>query len=378
MPLIPADNIFALGAVLFGLAYLGFWIDRHPIGRRTSGVVWVLVAGMVLSHFKLIPYTSPVYDFVGGYLVSLAIPLLLFKADIRKIVRESGRVIITFGVASAATVIGAAIGYYLMDLGEPGARVAGTYTAGYIGGAMNFLAVSQVVEMPKAEFASALSASSFVSIIALMMLILLPSIRWVVRFLPMRSVEIPVEHVAADTAPEARPQVHTNHLTGALALSFAICAIAAAIGGAIGQTQYNILFVTILTILVANVMPRAMAVLEGEFELGMILMYLFFAMVGSSTNFTEFAGPAVNYFIFGMLLIVIHIVIVLGMARLMRVDYAEAVVASGAALVGPAVTAAIAISQGWRNLITPAIMTGVFGYVIGTFIGVAVTAFLSP
>jgi uncharacterized membrane protein len=77
-----------------------------------------------------------------------------------------------------------------------------------------------------------------------------------------------------------------------------------------------------------------------------------------------------------MFIIVLHIVIVLGMARLMKVDLAEAVVASGAALVGPAVTAAIAISQGWRTLVTPAIMVGVLGYVIGTFVGVAVAAFL--
>ena len=84
-----------------------------------------------------------------------------------------------------------------------------------------------------------------------------------------------------------------------------------------------------------------------------------------------------RYFIYGMFIIVLHLGIVLGVARLMKVDLAEAIVASGAALVGPAVTAAIAISQGWRSLVTPAIMVGVLGYVIGTFIGVAVTALLS-
>lgn len=376
MPLISADNVFGLGMVLFALACLGFWIDQHPIGRKTSGVVWVLVGGMILSHFRIVPYEAPTYDFIGGYGVSLAIPLLLFKADIRKIIRESGKVIITFGVASAATVIAAVAGFFLMGFGDEGAKVAGTYTAGYIGGAMNFLAVSQVVEMTKTEFASALSASSFVSILALLMLITLPSIRWVVRFLPM-SDRVNGKTVAGPAEPASeRPRISLRHLTGAIALSFGICATAAAIGEAIGQPQYNILFVTLLTIAVANLLPRAMDALQGEFEIGMILMYLFFAMVGSSTNFTEFAGPAVRYFVYGMFIIVLHLGIVLGVAKLMKVDLAEAIVASGAALVGPAVTAAIAISQGWRSLVTPAIMVGVLGYVIGTFIGVAVTAFL--
>ena len=62
--------------------------------------------------------------------------------------------------------------------------------------------------------------------------------------------------------------------------------------------------------------------------------------------------------------------------RLLKIQLDEAIVASGAALVGPAVTAAIATSKGWRHLVTPGIMCGIFGYVIATFIGVSITAML--
>lgn len=377
MPFISADNVFAMGTVLFGLAYLGFWIDKKPIGKKTSGVVWVLVAAMLLSNFRITPFSSPAYDFIGGYLVSLAIPLLLFKADLRKIIKESGKVMITFLVAAAATAFAAVIGFFLMDLGEIGPKVAGVYTGGYIGGAVNVLAVSQVVEMTEAEFTTQISASSIVSILALMILIAIPSIKSIVRFLPMSSTDTMSEHEKQAMQEQQRSKVRLRHISGVLALSFGICAVSAAIGGAIGRPQYNILFVTILTIFIANLFPKAMDELEGEFELGMIFMYLFFAMVGSSTNFTGFAGSAFTLFIYGMFIIFVHIAIVLAAAKLMKVDLAEAIVASGAALVGPAVTAAIAISQGWRNLVTPAIMVGIFGYVIGTFIGVAVTAFLT-
>jgi uncharacterized membrane protein len=377
VPLIAADNVFAMGAILLGLAYLGFWIDNHPIGKKTSGVVWVLVAAMLLSNLKITPLTSPAYNFVGAYMVSLAIPLLLFKADIRKIFRESGKVIITFIIASAATVIGAVAGFFLMDLGEIGPKVAGVYTGGYVGGAVNFLAVSQVVEMSESEFTLAISASSVVSILALMMLIALPSIRWVVKFIPTSFVDAIPEHEKDALRESERAKVYLRHLTGALALSFAICAVSAAIGEFIGRPHYTILFVTIFTIVIANLFPRAMDGLEGEFELGMIFMYIFFAMVGSSTNATAFIGSAMNLFVYGMLIIIVHLTILLAVARLLKVDLAEAIVASGAALVGPAPTAAIAISQGWRTLVTPGIMCGIFGYVIGTFVGVTVSAFLS-
>lgn len=377
MSFIAADNVFAMGAVLFGLAYMGFWIDKKPLGKKTSGVVWVLVIAMVLSNLRITPFSSPAYDFIGGYLVSLAIPLLLFKADLRKIIKESGKVMITFLVASVATVVGALLGYYLMDLGDIGPKVAGVYTGGYIGGAVNVLAVSQVVEMTEAEFTRQISASSIVSILALMILIAIPSIKAIVRFLPMSTMDTMSEEEKQVMQEEHRAKVRLRHISGALALSFGICAVSAAIGEYIGQPQYNILFVTILAIIVANVFPKVMNELEGEFEMGMVLMYLFFAMVGSSTNFTGFASSAITLFMYGMFIVFVHLAIVFAMAKVMKVDLAEAIVASGAALVGPAVTAAIAISQGWRHLVTPAIMVGIFGYVIGTFIGVAITAFLT-
>ncbi len=375
-PLISADNVFAMGTVLLGLAYLGFWIDNHPIGKKTSGVVWVLVAAMLLSNFGIIPFTSPAYDFVGAYMVSLAIPLLLFKADIRKIFRESGKVIITFAIASAATVIGAVMGFYLMDLGEIGPKVAGVYAGGWIGGAVNFLAVSQVVEMTESDFTSSISASSVVSILALMMLIALPSIRLVTRFIPTSFVDTIPEHEKQALKESQRAKIYLRHVSGALALSFGICAVSAAVGEFIGKPHYTILFVTILTILIANLFPKGMAELEGEFELGMIFMYVFFAMVGSSTNATAFIGSAMNLFVYGMMIIIVHLVLLLAIAKLIKVDLAEAIVASAACLVGPAPTAAIAITQGWRSLVTPGIMCGIFGYVIGTFIGVTITAFL--
>ncbi len=377
MPLISADNIFAMGTVLIGLAYFGFWIDNHPIGKKTSGVVWVLVLAMLLSNFRVIPYTSPAYDFVGGYMVSLAIPLLLFKADIRRIFRESGKVIVTFFIATVATVAGAIIGFFLLDLGDVGAKVAGAYTGGYVGGAVNLLAVSQVVEMTEAEFTAAISASSMVSILALMTLIAIPTIRLITRFIPTHFSDTIDEAEKQKLKDSTRSKVYLRHLTGALALSFGICAISGAIGDAIGQTQYNILFVTILTIVVANIFPAAMDRLEGEFELGMIFMYVFFAMVGSSTDATAFLDTSLVLFFYGMTIIIVHLLIVLGAARLLKIDLAEAIVASGAALVGPAPTAAIAITQGWRSLVTPGIMCGIFGYVIGTFVGVAVTKFLA-
>ncbi|MCB1675711.1 MAG: DUF819 family protein [Halioglobus sp.] len=369
------DNVFALGAVLFGLAWLGFCVDSHEIGKKTSGVVWVLAAAMLLSNTSVIPLASPAYDFVGGSLVPLAIPLLLLKGDLRRIFRESGGVMISFCIASSATVAGALLGYYVMDLGEIGPKVAGVYTGGWIGGAVNFLAVSQAVQMTPQEFTMAISASSIVSVTALLLLIVIPSIRVITRFFPGSDLG-PRAAAIIEPSGEGAPSFNLVHISGAVALSFAICALAKWLAQLMGMPQYTILFITVLTIAVANGFPKTMAGLQGEFEVGMLLMYLFFAAVGAGTNATAFLAGALNLFVFGMIIIGVHLILVLGCARLLNIDLREAIVASAAALVGPAPTAAIAMSKGWRHLITPGIMCGIFGYVIATFIGASVTALL--
>ncbi|MGI9228941.1 MAG: DUF819 domain-containing protein [Gammaproteobacteria bacterium] len=377
MPIIPADNTFAIGTILFGLAWLGFWIDSQPIGKKTSGVVWVLTIGMILSNIKIIPFAAPAYDLVGGTLVPLAIPLLLYKADLRRIFRESGIVMIIFCLACMATVVTAVAGFYIMELGEIGPKVAGVYTAGFVGGAVNFLAVSQAVQMTTQEFSVAIGASSFVSITALMLLIAIPSVRFITARVPSRLLAAADDKQGAGLIQDSLPHIRLTHISGAIALSFLICSIADFIAAYLELTQYRILFITIVTIIVANLIPGPLNKLQGDFEVGMLLMYLFFAMVGAGTDATTFLGEAFYLFIYGMFIILFHLFLVLAAARLFKIDLAEAVVASAAALVGPTATAAIAISKGWRDLVMPGIMCGIFGYVIATFIGVAVTEFLS-
>jgi uncharacterized membrane protein len=382
MNLISADDIFALGAVVLAVAWLGFWIDTKDIGKKISGVVWVLTAGMALSNLQfkgihIIPFSSPVYDFVGGTLIPLAIPMLLFKANLRKIFAESGKVMLVFIVASSATIIGAVLGFHLMDLGEIGPKVAGVYTGGYIGGAVNFLAVSQAVEMSPEEFSVAIGASSQVSNLALLMLIAIPSIPWILKYIPsaqMQSTEADGKLKFDETNFDV---FRLTHVCGALAISFFICAASKFLSNHFDIQQYNILIITVLTITIAHVFPKILANLQGDFEIGMLFMYIFFAVVGAGTDATIFLSSAFYLFIYGMFIILVHLSIVLLFARIFKVDLADAIIASGAALVGPAVTAAIAISRGWRNLVTPGIMCGIFGYAIATFIGVAITKMLS-
>ena len=376
MSLIPADNVMALYAALLGLAWLGFWIDTLDIGRKISGVVCVLLAAMLLSNFHIIPFQSPSYDFVGSSLVSLAIPLLLFKSNLRRIFKDSGRIMLAFFVACAATALAAMAGVMFFDLGGLGAKVAGVYSAGFIGGAVNFLAVSKTLGMSESEFSAAISASSMVSMLALMLLLAIPSLSWTFRLFKGGSAE----NTREGDKLRHKSTVATlrlSHLSGALALSFAICALSSFFAQIFFAEHYHFLIITVFSLAIANTFPKTMAGLEGDFEAGLLLMYLFFATAGAGTDMSSFYSVAVTLFFYGLFIILAHLLLTLVICRALGFSLPETLIASAAALVGPAVTAAIAISKGWRDLVTPGIMCGIFGYAIATFIGVAISNLLA-
>ncbi|MEK7266563.1 MAG: DUF819 family protein [Pseudomonadota bacterium] len=375
-PLIGPDDIFSLSAVMASLAWLGIWLDGTWLGKRTSGVVWVIVIGTVLANTHVIPLKSSVYDFIGTYFVPLSIPLLLFKAELSRVIRDGGPVMLAFVVASVGVLAGAMIGYFLLDLGEIGPKVAGVFAAGWIGGSVNFVAVAKAVELTPEQFAIAISASAGVSIAALMVLLALPSLPFIRRFVPSRIIE-ETERAPAEIATElSLTTFRLTHVAGAIAASFIICAASAMIAEALKIDRYSIMIVTLLAIAAANAFPQSFKRLEGDFELGVYAMYLFFASIGASSDAVAFIEAAPVLLVYGLVILATFLVFVVVGAKVFKIDLAYAVVGAASAFVGAAPAAAVASAHGWKNLVTPGVMCGILGYVVATFIGVAVTGLL--
>jgi uncharacterized membrane protein len=63
--------------------------------------------------------------------------------------------------------------------------------------------------------------------------------------------------------------------------------------------------------------------------------------------------------------------------KLLRLNLEDMALAVNATLGGPPSAAAMAISMGWSRLVLPALLVGIWGYAIGTALGLAVGQFLS-
>lgn len=388
--LVPADSVLAITGVLFIVVWVALYLEgRFAWARTLSAALIALVGGLVLSNSGILPFASPAYDFVNDHFILVAIPLLLFKADLRVILKQGGRVLAGFMVSAVGVVAGAGIAFALIEVPES-ARYAGMLVGGYTGGSLNFVAVSQAVGMDDPALGTAaLAAESLAGISYLFVLAALPTIAAVRRWLPLRGPETdPVDRSAGASAgagddaakepkePKGPGPDWIAHVAVALGMSLIVCAAGVWLAGAFGRPRFVVLAVTTLAVVLANVAPRSMARLKGDQQLGMLLLYVFFVVYAAGADIRSLLGAAALMLSYAFVVILVQAVVSAAGAKVFRFSYAEMLIASNACVLGPPTAAALAAGRGWHGLVTPGILTGVFGYVVGNFLGVSVFAWL--
>src|SRR5690606_27423162 len=142
-----------------------------------SGAISVLVRAMLLANFSISPSGSPVYDTVWSYVITLAIPLLLFKSNIVKIWNESGRLLLIFLISSIGTVVGAIVGFFLLKDFIPDLyKVVGMMTGSYIGGSVNLVALSARFDTPGELISSTVVADNLMMALYFLVLMVIPTL----------------------------------------------------------------------------------------------------------------------------------------------------------------------------------------------------------
>lgn len=377
--LISPDNDFAVWAVLIGIAAFGFWCERYPFGRRYSGVMLLMTVAILLSNLRIIPTSAPAYDAVWQYIVPLAIPLLLFQADLKRIFTESGKTLVAFAIGSATVVAGVFVAVALIDIGGEEDKLAGIFTGTYIGGSLNFAAIAAVTEFPDETLLSAaVAADNIITNLHIIVIILLPGLATVQRFFPSRRGSSDGAQIAAnDEAVHRIRDLDVAGLMASFALAFALAAIGQWLGALISRPQYAILATTLLAVIVATLGRSFVArALAGFNEAGNALMFIFLATIGASADVWRLVETAPILFLFALIIVSVHFSLLLAIGRALRLDIAEMCIASAVCVGGPASAPAIASAKGWRDLVVPGTLAGSFGYAVGSFIGISVWEWL--
>lgn len=388
MSLITPDSHLVLFAVLVAAAALGIWSEHKKWLKQISGILITMIVMSVLSMSGVVPVASnpkmkvEVYELIFSYFIPLSIPMMLMGSNIRRIIREGGKLLVAFLVGALGVILGSILAFYFIDLGADSGNVAGVIVATLIGGSLNFIATGEILNFSTHPlFSATIAVDNFAANAYILLMFAVPSMTFLARFFVKPKAENLQER-------EKHPEEASYPITiERIAIVVLIAAVIAGAGNLISvliqrvydtRMSMSILIITILAVLIANLFPKSLKKIEDTaFAIGLWMMYIFLAAIGASTNLADMlqVGPAVLGFY--LIIMFVHFLFLLSLSRLFKFDVYEVIISSSANIMGPSVAAPMAASLGQKKLITPAILVGILGYVIGTFIGVTIAMTLS-
>jgi len=387
--LISPDNHLAVFLVVTGAAALGIYSEHKKWFGKVSGILVTMISMSILSMTGVVPVASKpginveVYNMIFDYFIPVAIPLMLFSSNLLKIIRESGKLLIAYIIGAIGIVLGCFLAFQIIDLGAGAGNTAGVIAATLIGGSVNFVATAEILNFSTNPlFTATIAIDNFAANIYVLLLFLVPSIALLKRFFAP-----PKEESGDDNESQQNTEERNEITLERIAVSIFIAVFVAGAGTILApflqeviHTELNlsILLITLFSVVAANLFPKALKALENTaFSIGLWMMYIFLAAIGAASNLQDILHVGLPVFAFYMTIMFFHFLLMLALAKLFKLDVYEVIISSAANIMGPSVAAPMAASLGQKKMVTPAILVGILGYIIGTFIGVSIALYLS-
>lgn len=353
--------------VILLITVLGWWLaQRTAVGRQLGTTMLVLLLGLLVSNLSGVKPQADAAAWVNGPLTSLAIALLLLAVDLRRLWPDARRLLAPFLLAVVCTLLAALLGGWLLQplLGPERSLLAGMFTATFTGGSLNFVSVARTLQPPEALLAVATTADYVVFAVWFGLSLALARGR--------RTNSVP-----APVAPADRSLEPVGGWWQGLVWGLAVLLLANALTPLLQRLWPGlpaILVLTTLTLLAAQ-LPGAES-RRGCYGLGLLLIQPFFTVMGLSSPVGALLSEGLPVLLYAALIVALQALALLALRRWRGWGMAETLVASQASIGGPSTALALATAIGRAELALPAVAIGLFGYLLGTYLGLMAAALL--
>ena len=367
-----------LAAVLVGAEKLTKW----KFFKFVPPVVLLYLLTMLLCTVGAwdMEATKGAYSALKNNILYAMLCLMLLRCDIRKVLKLGPHMLGGFFAASISISIGFIATYAIMNgmLGSEAWKALGALCGSWMGGSGNMVAVQQALHISEADMAYALVIDSIDYSLWVMFLL------WAISFAPQfnkwtKASTATLDEVCARLEKEMQEEDKHMNFPGLLFLiggSLLVSALSQNAGNAIfewtktligGNTPWidsatwTVLVVTIIA-LVAAVTP--IGKIAGAAELSNVMLYIVIALLASRASLLELTDAPV-WIISGFMILAIHGIILVVIAKIFKLDMFTCGVASLANIGGTASAPVLAASYSGA-LVPVGVLMALMGYIIGT------------
>jgi protein of hypothetical function DUF819 len=389
-----------MSVMLISVAVSVYLEQTYAWASRISGAVIALIFALVLVNTNIIPPHAELYDdIVWGYVVPIAIPLLLLQTNIVKIWRETGRLLVIFLIGAAGTICGALIGCVFLGSAIDGLpKVAAMMTGSYIGGGVNFTALADAFKVSGTLVSSTIVADNLNMAIYFLILLAIAGNAFFRRIYTHPLIDAVEKNGESDEGKTlaaqywGRKDISLRDIAMCVTYAVVVVTVSKFIGAILGTvispdanwftkmcstflgSQY--VWITLISMIFATFFEKQASSMNGAQEIGTFFIYMFFFVIGVPASIMEILTNAPLLFVFCLIMVVVNMLFCLIGGKMLGFALEDILIASNANIGGPTTAAGMAISQGWNALVGPAMLVGTLGYVIGTYLGIIVGSLL--
>lgn len=393
--LVAADDTWTLLFILVASVATAIFLEqKYAWASKISGAIIALIIALVLSNLGIIPIHSTLYDdIIWGYAVPIGIPLLLLQCNMKKIWKETGRMMVAFIIGAVGTCVGALLAYTLLHNYIPEASgVAAMMTGSYIGGGVNFAALASQFKVTGQTIGAVTVADNLLMALYFFALIMFAGLNFFRKHFAHPHIDEVEQNGLDDSKTQAaaywsRKDISLKdiafNIAYAVTIVFLSNIISHAIAGVIPTDNAvlkmcNIFFgsqyvwITTLSMIVATYGEKQVEKMNGAQEIGTYFIYMFLFVIGVPASIVEIITNTPALLLFTAIMVIVNMIFCFTGGKLLKFNLEDCILASNANIGGPTTAAGMAISQGWSKLVGPVMLVGTFGYVIGTYLGVII------
>ena len=337
-------------------------------------IVLIYLGLMLLCTFKVwdLESTAEAYSTLKNPLLYAMLFIMLLRCDLKKIIKLGPKMLLGFFSATISIILGFIVSYAIMHnyLGEGAWKSLGALSGSWMGGGGNMLALQEALHVDENAMGYALVMDSICGTFYVMFLL------WVIGFKDKFNKWTKADTTVIDEVGrtlEEEAKANTKPLTWQniailIGAGLIVSAVSQKLGVAIGakltffdKATWTVLVVTFVGVIAAL---TPFGKLKGTEELSNVLLYIVVALIASRADLSAM-GNAHFWLFAGLIILVFHIVVMVILAKLFKLDIFTCAVASLANIGGTA-TAPVLAGTYSSALVPVGIIMALLGYVIGT------------